>query len=156
MVERLNFKIRAEASEKCAIIRMSPRLYAGNKAPLRKVLDLTISEEVRDKTFRQGLMICTGIVSKIPIEMTESYFIFNQRTFNSQAVDANSDSGRSLFISLRGFTEYKKFLNLLGGKLVIPDSAEAEEHVNQMLNDNTEADFLKGSSSAPGVFTADN
>jgi hypothetical protein len=155
MVERLNFKIRAEGFEKCAVIRMNPRLYLGDKAPLASMFDSSIPVNQRNQALHQGLMICMGSVLNKPIEMSESYFIFNQKTFNSQAVDANADAGRALFVSLRGLTDFKKFLNLVSGRLSIPDNASSEAHVSQMMSDNAEADFLKGTSAYPGVFTAE-
>jgi hypothetical protein len=121
-MEKLRFKMRAEAYEKCAVIRLK-----AENAPawMQKIFDRAQHKASVAKQLTRGYLICQGEVQNRPIEFLETFTVLNQKLYGTQMVNANSDMARGLFMTVRGEKDYQTMLKGIAGELHLPNSSKS-------------------------------
>ena len=122
-MEKLKFKMRAEAFEKCAVVRLKtdtlPRW-------LRFAIQMQKDKAQAAQNLERGYLICHGEVQNRPMQFQESYTVINQKITNSQVVNPNSDQARGLFMTVRGEKDYQSVIKGIAGQLHLPGSAKSD------------------------------
>ncbi|MCE3010447.1 MAG: hypothetical protein LW875_07530 [Proteobacteria bacterium] len=149
-LERLKFQIQTSGSEKCALIRLQPELYIGQRAALPHMMSHMMSPEEKLRFAQVGLFICEGVAQPRPQTFEENFFIFNQRPQMTQMIDPAADNARPFFFSLRGIKDARSFLAFLQAQYSIPGEPDGSLQINEALKDRLENVFLQGAPSSPG------
>lgn len=154
MLEKLSFLIRAEAMEKCAVIKLNMRELQ-DIAFFESSLNSKIPTDIRNRELEKGILLCEGEIGKTPVTITESYYIFNQKIFMPQTINPNSNKGRPLFMAIRGFGDFRKLYYTLGGKLTAPKDTDLKHFVDQTHQSKIKSTFTNGIFSYPGQYLSD-
>lgn len=148
--ERLQIELETESSEKCMSVRLQPHLYLGQRASVPYMMSHTLNMDEKMDYLRQGLVICEGIQKQRQLDFKEDFFIFNQRPQVTQGMDANADSSRPFFFTVRGMKDAISFLDFLQIQFTIPGSSAGTVQVQETVQDRLIPVFLKGTQVYPG------
>jgi hypothetical protein len=155
VIEKLHVPLRAEAYEKCAVIRLNPR-----ELPFWMISRLDPENAKKGKAeetklaMKLGYMICPGQVQNRSIAFEETYALLNQTLQNTQLINPNSAEARSLFIAVRGERDFQKVLQLVSGSIKLPTSSDALFQSRQDPHRELLSIFSDSTLTAPGEFTS--
>lgn len=135
-VDMVPFELSSSDYEKCKVIKLNPRLFAGvysllspygNGSLPKRVNPLISFSSTEDTTFEQsreifskGLMLCEGAPRKqnTSMKFVETYYFINQPFESSTgAVMSSLDNNRRLFATLRGNNAWMNFMGLIRGQI---------------------------------------
>ena len=155
MIETLKAQIVAPDYEKCLVIKLNPNLFIGNETSrgLQPVFDNRLSDDEKAHYMQTGYMICDGALRGEKFQKTESYYVLNQRLFGTQILDLAADSSRAFYMSLRGETDFVRFLSYLQSSEAMPSGFEPEFQRHILAKDPLQAVFMRGFPTEPGVIT---
>lgn len=148
--ERLQIELETRASEKCMSIRLQPRLYVGQRAPLPYMMAHTLEMDEKIEQLRQGLLLCEGQTLARRLNFKEDFFVFNQRPQVTQGMDPNAESSRPFFFTIRGMKDAVSFLDFLQVQFTIPGSSTGSVQTQETVQDRLIPVFLKGTQVYPG------
>ncbi len=154
-LEKLNFQIQAQGYEKCAVIRLNSELLNPDKSNLKKIMSRELTENQIQRELSYGLMFCDGEVRERRVNFQESYYILNQKITSTQALDSNSNLARPLFMAVRGHNDFRRLMNLLGGQIKTPGTAQLDSQVQNTGKTPLAPIFAQGIPTYPSQYVAD-
>lgn len=155
LLERLDFEMKSQGYEKCAVVRLNLETLDQKAEQWEKAIAKSIPQGIINQQLSQGLLICDDQLTEKALSFTERFYIINQRNFYTQAIDSNSNIGRPLFMALRGTREFRRVMKALGGTVKTPQSANVEQAVNATKQSHLLPFFSLGVPTYPGQYLAD-
>lgn len=148
--ESLRLRIRMQAAEKCTVIQLNPNVYSDNRSVLNVSLKNNLSAQERYQLYRKGIMICDGVATEKRGSIQEDFFVINQRAYNGNIVDLNSNKGRPFFMVVRGRGELEKLLGYLQVDINLPGSHNGSNMTQEASGNRLEKLFMLQLPSYPG------
>ena len=161
--ETVRLKVESPKIERCLAIRLNMGLFAPVKNPIFgerpsiwfKSLNPNLTIEEKEHYALSGFLICEGQAQAKAGQFVETYAIFNQRMpLGASLLDPFSNNSRPFFSSVRGQSDYLKFVSFVAGALKIPDGFEGDYSRSGFREDNLKDLFKLGIPSHPGVTEA--
>lgn len=159
MIETLKLNIEAPEYEKCLVVKLNPNLFVkkeeglfAGKNPWTAFFHRDLTAAELEHFALSGYMLCEGETRR-DLKTTESFYVMNQRASGAQMLDDATEANRPFFVTMRGDLDLVRFLSYLHSSQGAPASFEAEFQRSQLLSDPSQAVFIRGVKSSPGVIT---
>lgn len=161
-VRETRFRLHLSAVEKCAIIRLHPRVFA-RPSFWQLTADLSFLDAFRAdlepvevaEAAQRALMVCSENVERAPQVRQESYYLIYQDAQGGDVQDSGDARNRPFFVALRGHSDYRRFVNLIRGTAQTPPDADASTLDDTYLIQFLEAHFSQ-SPASPGHLILEN
>lgn len=169
--ETLRLRIQAEQAERCFVLRLNPALFMNRPSngdhgissffsvdtpsPWFRLLNPKMTLEEKAFYAQSGFLVCEGeAIESRPVELVETYGIFNQRIYQGQMLDPASRLTRPFFSAVRGERDYLKFVGTIASTLKIPDGFKGDFTRAGFREDDFRYLFEKGLPGHPGSSAA--
>lgn len=132
-VQQSIFKVRVNKHEQCVVVRMNPTLFIKDskswfgRRDYVNILNHRLTDEEKGQAVTRGIMLCEGVVSSKPVDITENYYLVAQETGSSQMQDSGDARNRNFFLALRSTQDFNRFVLAMKGSFGMPTGSEKEE-----------------------------